>query len=82
MSILQKAKDVVLHAKNKVTGVGTEVKVIYPTTRWENILGAPRLLTSDTIEKSFPSEYALYSYGDLTISDEEYEACFGNVFEE
>lgn len=77
--MFDRAKDVVLHVKNKVLGVGTVEKTIYPVTRWENVLGAPRLLDKDSLENSFPSEYALYTHGDITISDEEYEACFGEL---
>lgn len=78
MGLLEKARDVILHVKNKTPDHGVVEKTIYPVTRWENILGAPRLLDENTIDDAFPSEYALYIHGDITISDEEYEACFGN----
>jgi len=72
-------KDVILHVKNKVEGLGVVKKTIFPVTRWENVLGAPRLLTEDTLEEAFPAEYAIYAYSDISISDEEYEACFGHL---
>ena len=74
-----RAKDVLLHVKNKLSSSSVEEKTIYPITRWENILGAPRILDEDSIENAFPSEYALYMAGDISISDEEYEACFGEL---
>ena len=77
--MLEKVADVLLHVKNKVTGIGVVKKIIYPITRWENVLGAPRMLDADTIEDAFPSEYAFYVMKDITISDEEYEACFGKL---
>lgn len=76
------AKDVLLHVKNKIAGVGTIKKRIYPITRWENILGAPRLLDKETLQDAYPSEYAVYIFRDITISDEEYEACFGDKLPE
>lgn len=79
MPAFNNVKDVLLHVKNKIKGVGVVKKTIYPITRWENILGAPRMITPETLEDSYPSEYALYAYGELTISDEEFEACFGKL---
>lgn len=77
--MFQHAKDVVLHVKNKIAGIGTVKKTVYPVTRWENVLGAPRLLNKTSLEDAFPSEYAIYEYRDISISDEEYEACFGEL---
>ena len=74
-------RDVFLHVKNKVEGLGVVEKVTFPATRWENVLGAPRLLDKDTIENAFPAEYALYTDDEIAISDEEYSACFGHITE-
>ena len=72
-------KDVILHVKNKIPNVGVTEQITLPVTRWENVLGAPRVLNEDNIAEAFPSEYAIYSTNDIVISDAEYEACFGKL---
>jgi hypothetical protein len=72
-------KDVVLHVKTKLEDVGIVKKTIYPITRWEDVLGAPRLLDQNSIDEAYPSEYAFYNVEDITISDEEYKACFKDI---
>ena len=72
-------KDTILHVKNKIAGKGVTEQVVLPVTRWENVLGAPRVLNEDNISEAFPSEYAIYATNDIVISDAEYEACFGKL---
>lgn len=72
-------KDVLLRTRieSDDPGMSEERKVQLPVTRFEDILGAPRLLYPQNLTASFPAEYAFIKVGDISLSDEEYEACFG-----
>lgn len=73
-------KDILLHIKSKNEETkGVTEKTSFPITRWENILGAPRLLTEDTLDGNFPSEYAVFLEGEIAISDEEYDRVFSQI---
>ena len=72
-------KDVILHVKKKDPDVGAMEQIDLPVTRFENVLGAPRILNESNIAEAFPSEYAIYETNDIIISDAEYEACFGKI---
>lgn len=76
--MLQFMEDVLLHTKTKDTNRGIVEKIPFPITRWENILGAPRLVDKEELASITPSEYAFFTDGELTLSDEEYATCFGN----
>lgn len=69
-------KDVLFRTKTKDPGKGIVEKVTFPITRWENILGGPRLVDANELKNLTPSEYAFLTDGELTLSDEEYNACF------
>lgn len=75
--VIYKKEDVLLHTKSSENE--NTPSVTFPVTRWENVLGAPRLLSATDMEKSFPSQYAFVQTGEITITDEEYNACFGMI---
>ena len=77
--MFNKFKDVLMHTKSESEGTESVEKITFPITRWENVLGAPRMLTKETLDKSFPSEYAFFETEQIAISDEEYEACFADL---
>lgn len=68
-----------LHAKHYDPDAGVTDVMVLPYTNWEGVLGAPRMVTKDELEGIYPSEYVLLVDEQVLISDEEYEACFGNL---
>ena len=70
--------DSFMHSKSK--DAGTEEiheKLQFPMTRYSDILGAPHMVPLDAVRDAYPDEYLLVTIGELTISDAEYNLCFG-----
>lgn len=69
-------KDTLFHTKTKVSDTETDENIVFPITRWENVLGAPRMLNEGTLENAYPSQYAFFEMGEVELSDEEFAICF------
>lgn len=71
--------DSLIHVNSLNTAKVKEKKQIFPLTRWENVLGAPRTVTKETIENVYVGDYLLYTTDGYTMDNTEYANCFGDL---
>lgn len=71
--------DSLIHVNSLNRSNVKEKKQIFPLTRWENVLGAPRTVTKETIGNVYVGDYLLYMKDGYTIDNSEYANCFGDL---
>ena len=75
-----KMNDIFLHVKTESTTFTGENNQNYtfPITRYENILGRPRV-TKNLLE-IYGSPFVFFQEGEIELSDTEYEILFSKIF--
>lgn len=72
--------DSILHIKSQTeSGEGNVEKVTFPITRWENVIGAPRVVNADKLDATAGAAYVLYCANEISLSDADYASCYGTL---
>ena len=73
--------DTLMHTRSqdKDTDADPKEKLMFPVSRWEGVLGAPHVVTPETIGDRYPAEWCVMVTEELQIETQEFQAIFGDL---